>query len=150
VSNPSAVHNSVGSFQLKLARLRRKMCSEYWARFVAHGGSPSPRTRCKCLSCHQLQVRWPSVYVGSVGLSYECYLDLVVSRQRRSTGRIQSLTEDEARAAGLALVRSRKRPKPALVGACQRCGQPRPKGRRFCSACERKTLAEMEKQGYFD
>lgn len=146
-----------------LDHLLATLCSAWWADLVSWGGAYLPNIKCGCNACLRRR-QWPSHYVGSVGIAWECFLE----KRRQELWDLEPeepprLDEEQARQLELHATSRRRmwspghgRPKRILatntfkyirVRLCENCGGDKAvsdKGR-YCAVCEasvRKTLTE--------
>ena len=123
--------------QARVAELLKWLISEWWAYEVALRGMIAylPATACTCRKCRNAGRRWPSTHVGSVGVSYDCFLE----RQALPHVERARMTEGEALSEGLTIIKRigprAPKPAPVLVAGCEMCEGLRVKGDRYCLAC---------------
>lgn len=146
---------------LKRARsiehLMTTLCSAWWADFVGFGGRYLPNIKCFCTAC-QSRRQWPSRYVGSAGVSWECFLEHRVVDEEESYPRMTEATAAESglhhgparrlwrNRTGRAKRNGHDAVKYVPIRACENCipGMAQ-KNSRYCAPCEasvRQTLLE--------
>jgi hypothetical protein len=138
--------NGAAELQSLKARFLQRCCSEYWFYQRAANTVTPIGTLCRCEACAEARrFAWPRPHVGSVGISFDCFVegaDIEPGDDRLSRGSIT--TKREALRGRLTIKRHRPSQTRILKKPCANCeGGLCEHGERYCLKCRAIILREL-------